>query len=46
MENFEENYVPDQTTALLKILELGQAQIANGEVKTMEEVFEKFDKPD
>lgn len=46
MENFEENYVPDQTAALLKILEFGQAQVVNGQIKTMEEVFEELDKPD
>lgn len=45
MENTEENNLPNQAVALLKILELGQAQIANGQVMTMEEVFKELDKP-
>lgn len=44
MENTEENYMPAQTIALIKLLELGKEQIENGQVKTMEEVFKELDK--
>lgn len=43
MENTENNYMSDQTIALIKILELGKKQIENGQVKTMEEVFNELD---
>lgn len=41
----ENNYMSEQTTALIKLLELGKEQIENGHVKTMKEVFEELDNP-
>jgi hypothetical protein len=43
MENSVDNDTSLQTIALLKILELGQAQIENGQLKTMDEVFEELE---
>jgi hypothetical protein len=43
MENVEGKNLPEQAIALLKILEIGKAQIEQGQVKTMEEVFEELD---
>lgn len=46
MENTDENNLSEQGVALLKLLELGKAEIAKEQVKTMEEVFKELDKPD
>ncbi|MDI1309993.1 MAG: hypothetical protein PSV17_11270 [Methylotenera sp.] len=44
MEILEDKRLPEQTIALLKILQIGQSQIEQGQVKTMEVVFEELDK--
>jgi hypothetical protein len=44
MENVEDNNLPEQAIALLKILEIGKVQIERGQVKTMEVVFEELER--
>lgn len=41
-ESKEDKDLTEQAIALLKILEIGRAQIEQGEVKTMDEVFEEL----
>ncbi len=43
MECEEDRKLPEQAVALLKILEIGAAQIKQGQVKPMDEVFEELD---
>jgi hypothetical protein len=46
MENVEDKNLSEQAIALLKILEIGETQIEQGQLKTMEEVFEELEKVD